>query len=140
MVRQRIEYPLDIANASSKDRIEVRDFSPRFSGRCSAQAKETRCCSLLPCRKKHVTRTMSLCDYAVKLKRSISWVCSKVPETQREDYKNVRLKDTTDMPSRCEGHVMFSKAHEASFHGHFANLPVEVCSTLKLQPSTNNTL
>jgi hypothetical protein len=31
MVRQRIEYPLDIANASSKDRIEVRDFSPRFS-------------------------------------------------------------------------------------------------------------
>ena len=90
--------------------------------------------------KKDVTCAMSLCHYAVKLKRSISWVCSKVPETQREDYKNVRLKDTTDMPSRCEGHVMFSKAHEASFHGHFANLPVEVCSTLKLQPSTNNTL
>jgi hypothetical protein len=43
-----------------------------------------------------------------------------------EDYKNVRLKDTTDMPSRCERNVMFSKAHEASFHGHFANLPVEV--------------
>jgi hypothetical protein len=35
---------------------------------------------------------------------------------------------------------MLSKAHEASFHGHFANLPVEVCSTLKLQPLTNKTL
>jgi hypothetical protein len=34
------------------------------------------------------------------------------------------------MPSRCERNVMFSKAHEASFHGHFANLPVEVCSPL----------
>jgi hypothetical protein len=49
-------------------------------------------------------------------------------------------KDTTDMPSRCERSVMLSKAHEASFHGHFANLPVEVCSTLKLQPLTNKTL
>jgi hypothetical protein len=43
-----------------------------------------------------------------------------VPETQREDYKNIRLKDTTDMPSVCERNVMFSNAHEASFHGHFA--------------------
>jgi hypothetical protein len=51
---------------------------------------------------------------------------------RRQDCKNVRLKDTTDMPSRCERSVMFNKAHEASFHGHFANLPVEVCSTLKL--------
>jgi hypothetical protein len=56
------------------------------------------------------------------------------------DYKNVRLKDTTDMPSRCEGNVMFNKAHEASFHGRFANLPVEVCSTLKLQPLAKNIL
>jgi hypothetical protein len=61
-------------------------------------------------------------------------------ETQREDYKNVRLKDTTDMPSRCEQNVMFSKAHEAFFHGHFGKLHVEVCSILKLQSLTNNTL
>ena len=27
---------------SSKNRIEIRDFSPSVSGRCSAQAKETR--------------------------------------------------------------------------------------------------
>jgi hypothetical protein len=42
-------------------------------------------------------------------------VLEKAPETQREDDKNVRLKDTTDMPSRCERNVMFSKAHEAPF-------------------------
>jgi hypothetical protein len=35
--------------------------------------------------------------------------------TQREDYKNVRLKDTTDMPLGCECDMMFSKAHEAPF-------------------------
>jgi len=27
---------------------------------------------------------------------------------------------------------MFSKAHEASFHGHFGKLHVEVCSAIKL--------
>jgi hypothetical protein len=32
-----------------------------------------------------------------------------------KDYKNVRLKDTTDMPSRCECDVMSSKTHEALF-------------------------
>jgi hypothetical protein len=37
------------------------------------------------------------------------------------------------MPSPRERNVMFSKAYEASFHGHFANLHVEVCATLKLQ-------
>jgi hypothetical protein len=36
------------------------------------------------------------------------------------------------VPSRCERNVMFSKAHEAFFHGHFGKLHVEVCSTIKL--------
>jgi hypothetical protein len=51
-------------------------------------------------------------------------------QTQREDYKNVMLKDTTDMLSRCERNVMFSKAHEASFHGHFANFPSKFAQPL----------
>jgi hypothetical protein len=38
----------------------------------------------------------------VRLKRSTSRVCSKVRETQREGYKKVMLKDTTDMTSSCE--------------------------------------
>jgi hypothetical protein len=66
------------------------------------------------------------------------WFNQNLP--RGEDDKKVMVKNTTDMPSRCEGNVMFSKAHEASFHGHFANLPVEVCSILKLQPLTNNAL
>jgi hypothetical protein len=33
---------------SSKNRIEVYDFSPSVSGRCSAQAKETRFLPFLP--------------------------------------------------------------------------------------------
>jgi hypothetical protein len=74
---------------------------------------------------------MSLCHYAVRLKRSTSRACSKVREGQREGYENVRLKDTTDMPSRCERNVMFSKAHEASFHGHFANFLSKFAQPLK---------
>jgi hypothetical protein len=49
----------------------------------------------------------------------------------RQGYKNVRLKDTTDMPSRCERNVMFSRAHEASFHGHFANFLSKFAQPLK---------
>jgi hypothetical protein len=39
----------------------------------------------------------------------------EVTESEREDYKNVRLKDTNDMPSRCECKVMFSKTMKLPF-------------------------
>jgi hypothetical protein len=40
LVRHRIVTPLCVTRTSSKNRIEVRDFSPPFSGRCSTQSKK----------------------------------------------------------------------------------------------------
>ena len=46
----------------SKNRIEVRDFSPSVSGRGSAQAEETRRRSFLRRCEKHCTCATSLCE------------------------------------------------------------------------------
>ena len=73
------------SGTSSKNGIEIRDFSPTFASSCSAQAKETWHPSLLPCRKEHVTCAMSLCNCAQPRRIFERWVSSTAALDLNED-------------------------------------------------------
>src|SRR5437660_1721593 len=73
-------------NSSPKNRVEVRDFSTSVTGRCSTQAKETRCRSLLPSSEQDVTRAVALRDCAQSHRIFWRWLSGTAALHLNKDY------------------------------------------------------